>query len=286
MPASLPNELIEVVVSNIALKPRTECLQELIACSTANSAFTSLCQKHIFQAVSFFPRASLAHRASPQLEDAFCRTALLSRALIDNPSLGAHIRHIEYRPSTIPADSSGEALREVSSALNSATAVDIFSLGIQNIDPLHKLSFSLQPVLDHRRNGEGITDTSTRLEQMQVKSLQVYDICQFPVDAIPASVKALEVHGGDISLTEGPHQGWGRISRPTIFLKKLCVLSITWFPSGFAGPAWSSTLDLSQVEELNVDPELGESAPCLVHSMGKVTSEWAPLIHEDPSSTS
>ena len=212
MPALLPNELFDIIVSFIALKPRSECIQELIACSTANRTFTSRCQKHIFHTVSFFPRASLERPISPELEDAYRRTALLSRALVDNPSLGAHTRRIEYRLSTVPADSNDEALQEVTSALNSMTAVDTFSLGTQTIDQPRARATSrrLEMVFDLRQDAPWLQDMSTKLEQMQVKVFQLCDIWEFPVDVIPASVEALELHCADISLRvtdgEGPHQ--------------------------------------------------------------------------------
>jgi hypothetical protein len=75
--------------------------------------------------------------------------------------------------------------------------------------------------MDHGHVDETRTDASQVIPG--VRYLPV------PVDAIPASVKALEVHGGDISLTEGPHQC---VRSPVPKTNAPGILKLAWLMKG------------------------------------------------------
>jgi hypothetical protein len=103
MPPHLPNELLELIVEHLALKPREECIQQLLSCSLANSFLAPLCQKEIFRNVTLWIHVPVEGRSpSAETVEYQRRASLLIQAINQNPSLGGHVQHLSHFVTSTP----------------------------------------------------------------------------------------------------------------------------------------------------------------------------------------
>lgn len=105
MSRQLPRELVESVIDKIANNT-----QALISFSLTNTTFTPQCQKYIFRAVRLWPYGIQAIDGSPSPETIQYneRSLLLARTVIQNPSLGSYVQHLDYQVTSVPHAESGD----------------------------------------------------------------------------------------------------------------------------------------------------------------------------------
>ena len=126
MASTLPNELIEKVVEEVALQPRGDSLQDLIACSIVNSAFPPLRQKHIFPKILIYTLPSPTDEREGA-HDLHRRTKALVGALARNPRLVPYIKDIYYE--VLGLEDSDETLPDVLAIMGSVpSGVEMFTL--------------------------------------------------------------------------------------------------------------------------------------------------------------
>ena len=188
MASILPNELIDKVVEEIALQPGEDALQDLIACSTVNSVFTPLCQKHIFCKISICTLPSPTDEREGA-HDLHRQTKALVGALARNPRLVPYVKDIYYE--VLGLEDGDETLPDVLAILRSVpSGVEMFTLRGGR-------RYGLNPEQDPK----WVLTMSALLGYLQVSWLWLEDI-DVPVEIIPSSVTRLTLTKACIS-TEG-----------------------------------------------------------------------------------
>ena len=122
MPTKLATELLQHIVELLAEGPRAECLQALIACSTASSALLYASQKYIFRSLVLYTdlKGTEYHQSlygvcgeiSHGIHAGRDRTnLLLLRTLSRSPRLSLYVRDLILRCGRSPSRSDPFALR-------------------------------------------------------------------------------------------------------------------------------------------------------------------------------
>ncbi|KAJ3504557.1 hypothetical protein NMY22_g17882 [Coprinellus aureogranulatus] len=191
---ALPNELLELCIDHLALKPREDCIQDLISCSLANSALLAQCQRYIFHTVYLWVYVPVEGRPpSAETLDYHRRSQLLIRTITCNPSLGLHVRRLSHRVTSIPGDNY-EELDVILHAFELMPNVLDFELGHRRPEaPLGSwlgpgVTFKLEQA-QWRWNG-GI---SAIIGNPQLRTLRLEDVFAMPIDQLPSGLHELHL---------------------------------------------------------------------------------------------
>ena len=106
---SFPKEVTDLIVDELGSLPRSECLNGLLACSTAHSSLTKPCQAYIFRDVTLgFPPDVFS--PLDKHYEVYESSMLFVEAVTANPELVAYVRNLHLRATVKPTVGRNKAL--------------------------------------------------------------------------------------------------------------------------------------------------------------------------------
>ncbi|KAJ3500834.1 hypothetical protein NMY22_g19128 [Coprinellus aureogranulatus] len=171
---SLPKELTDLILDEVARMPRQECLPALIACSTVHRSFVGTCQKYIFQTVTLTCPPETYSPLDSHYE-VYEASVLWAESVASRPELGASIRHL-----TLQIDDrniSGPNKDLVLDAIGQLSGVESLCLeGILALLRGEEGRFPIPVTMDP----ETISTIATLFQQSKIRRLRAEGINDFP----------------------------------------------------------------------------------------------------------
>ncbi|KAJ3528491.1 hypothetical protein NMY22_g9387 [Coprinellus aureogranulatus] len=198
----LPLELTDLIVDELGQGPRSECLQALIACSTASRAFVQACQKHIFWSVTLLAPIDdrgFGGHVSRNARDLARRTHQFVQAVAHSPRLRSLVRDViyqvsgAYRYGSPPHDIEPEP--EVAGVLERLQGATSFTLSLhQNSEDDARGSTFVSRSFAHR--------ILMILDHIQIKLFNLEGIHGFPLDVLtsPTSLEHISFLRSSLSM--------------------------------------------------------------------------------------
>lgn len=95
-PPTLPQDIIDLILDDLARGARVECLPSLLSCSTVHSSFVHTCQKHIFRSVTLTCPPDPYTPFEPRYE-LYESSMLFVDAVTHSPHLGTHLHDLTLK---------------------------------------------------------------------------------------------------------------------------------------------------------------------------------------------
>lgn len=213
MPPTIPDELIQLVVDNLAEEIREGRAEDLLSCSLANKALRHAAQTHLFETVQLWPSPPSLQDPPPDQAARDERALLFIQLLKKNPALGVHVRRLDYQVNQFPRNDE-DRLDDLLQAIEMMPNVTNLTLGYRKIvipwtegRLMPRAPIPRELVFQDRRGISG-EDPHSRwkcavvalIQRTGLKTLRLARIRMLPLHSLSPSIRTLSLQDSSFSL--------------------------------------------------------------------------------------
>ncbi|TEB20141.1 hypothetical protein FA13DRAFT_271569 [Coprinellus micaceus] len=213
MPPTIPDELIQLIIDNLAQETREGCAEDLLSCSLAHNALRHAAQKHLFETVQLWPSPPSLQDPPPYQAALDERALLFVQLLKKNPALGLHVRRLDYQVNQFPRNDE-DRLDDLLQAIEMMPNVTDLTLGYRRIvvpwTEGHRMLMAPIPreLVFQNRKGTSGEDPHSRwkravvalIQRTQLKTLRLAKIRILPLYSLSPSIRTLYLQDSSFSL--------------------------------------------------------------------------------------